>query len=295
VNADATSHAASASFRIGGEIAVSRLGYGAMRISGPGIWGPPADPEEARAVLRRLPELGVDFIDTADCYGPFVSESFIGEELAPYAGLTIATKAGLSRPEPDPWIEDCRPDRLRRCLEESLVRLRVDVLDLWQLHRIDAKVPRDEQFGVLREARDAGLVRHVGLSEVSVEEIEAARRIVEVATVQNRYNVLDRAAQAVLEYCEAEGIGFIPWYPLGEGAVLRSDGPIGEVAARHEATPAQVALAWLLDVSPVVLPIPGTASVRHLEENMGARALRLSVEDRILLDGVAGADVAAPA
>src|SRR3954464_1569632 len=277
----------SGTFKIGGDLEVTRLGYGAMRITGEGIWGPPPDHDTAIAVLRRLPELGVDFIDTADSYGPHVSEQLIHEALQPYGGMTVATKAGLLRTGPNVWPVLGKPDYLRAMLEMSLRRLGVDEIDLWQLHRIDPEVPREEQFGVLKEMRDEGKVRHVGLSEVSVEEIEAAREVVEVATVQNLYNLTNRQSEDVLEYCEANGIGFIPWFPLAAGALANPGGPVAEAAEAHGATPGQVALAWLLQRSEVMLPIPGTGSVEHLEENVGAADPQLSDDEGATLDEAA--------
>jgi pyridoxine 4-dehydrogenase len=264
-------------FRIGGDLEVRRLGYGAMRITGDGIWGPPADPENARAVLRRVVELGVNLIDTADSYGPEVSENLIAEALHPYPeGLVIATKGGLRRTGPGQWPRDARPERLKECCEGSLRRLRVDRIDLYQLHSPDPKVPFEDSVGALKELQDEGKIRHIGVSNVSVEELEAAREIVDVVTVQNRYNVADRHSEDVLEVCEEAGIGFIPWFPLAVGELARPGGPLDEVARNHEATPSQVALAWLLARSDVMLPIPGTASLEHLEENVAAAGLRLS-------------------
>jgi aryl-alcohol dehydrogenase-like predicted oxidoreductase len=271
-------------FRIGGSLAVHRLGFGAMRITGPGIWGEPSNVEEARRVLRRLPELGIDFIDTADSYGPEVSERLIAEELAPYTGLTIATKGGLTRPGPDNWVLKGDPTYLRDCVEKSLSRLRLERIDLWQLHRIDPKVPRDEQFGVIADMLDEGIIRFAGLSEVSVEEIEAARKHFPVASVQNLYNLAHRKSEPVLEYCEQHGIGFIPWYPLAAGSLAAPGGVVATLAERLRATPAQIALAWVLKRSPVLLPIPGTSSVRHLEENTSAATLELSDADFAELD-----------
>lgn len=274
----------SGTFRIGGELEVHRLGYGAMRITGEGIWGPPADPDRAVALLRRLPELGVDLIDTADSYGPYVSEELIREALHPYDGVTVATKGGLTRSAPSSWHEVGRPEYLRQCCVMSLRRLGVETIDLWQLHRIDAKVPRAEQFGLMKELQDEGKVRHLGLSEVSVEEIEAAGEVFTVATVQNRYNLGDRAAEDVVRHCEANGIGFIPWFPLAAGSLAEPGGPVAETAADHGATTGQVALAWLLHRSPVILPIPGTGSIEHLEENIAAAGLQLSEDELARID-----------
>lgn len=271
---DAPAHAAS-TFEIGGDLPVHRLGFGAMRITGEGVWGPPADRDEALRVLRRAVQLGIDLIDTADSYGPFVSEDLIAEALHPYPeALVIATKGGFVRTGPSRWHEVGRPAYLRQSVEMSLRRLRLEALPLYQLHRIDPQVPREEQFGVLRDMRDEGKIRHVGLSEVGVEEIEAAREVLPIATVQNRYSLGYRKHEPVLEYCEREGIGFIPWYPLDAGK-FEKDGRLREAAEAVEATPAQVALAWLLKRSPVLLPIPGTSSVEHLEENTAAASLDL--------------------
>lgn len=268
-----------------GDITVHRLGFGAMRITGKGIWGPPKDHDEAIRVLRRAVELGVDFIDTADSYGPYVSEELIREALHPYpAGLIIATKAGNVRTGPDQWIPVGRPEYLRQECEMSLRRLGVERIDLFQLHRIDPKVPREEQFGLLKELQDEGKVRHVGLSEVTVEEIEAARKIVPIVTVQNMYNLVERKSEDVLDYCERETIGFIPWFPIASGQLAAPGGPLDEVAKATSATPSQVALAWLLRRSPVMLPIPGTSTVAHLEENCGAATVRLSDEQFAELD-----------
>jgi aryl-alcohol dehydrogenase-like predicted oxidoreductase len=280
----------SGTFAIGGDLEVTRLGYGAMRITGDGIWGPPKDPEAARAVLRRLPELGVDFIDTADSYGPFVSEDLIHEALHPYDGITVATKAGLTRTGPGEWHPVGRPEYLRQCCEMSLRRLDVDTIDLWQLHRIDPQVPREEQFGVMRELQQEGKVRHLGLSEVTVEEIQAAGEVFEVATVQNLYNLATRQSEDVLDHCDANGIGFIPWFPLAAGELAEPGGLVAEIADAHGATTGQVALAWLLARSPVMLPIPGTSSVEHLEENVAAAGLELSEDEIARLDRVQSAD-----
>ena len=258
----------------------NRMGFGAMRLTGEGIWGEPEDPEEARAVLRRAVELGVNFIDTADSYGPKVSERLIGETLYPYPeDLVIGTKGGLVRPGPGRWKTDGRPEHLREACEGSLKRLKVERIVLYQLHRIDSSVPVEEQLGTLAELREEGKIQHVGLSEVGVEEIEQAREIVPIATVQNRYSLTDRGSEDVLDFCEREGIGFIPWFPLARGDLARPGGPLDEIAARRDATPGQVALAWLLARSPVMLPIPGTSSVEHLEENLAAVELRLSDEE----------------
>jgi aryl-alcohol dehydrogenase-like predicted oxidoreductase len=269
----------SARFRVGGDLEIHRLGFGAMRITGKGVWGPPPDREAALRLLRRVPELGVDFIDTADSYGPDVSEQLICEALHPYEGLVIATKGGLTRGGPDQWTPDGRPDYLIAQARKSLRKLGVERIDLWQLHRIDPKVPRDEQFGAIRQMLDEGLVRHAGLSEVGVEDIEAARKVFPVATVQNRYNLADRASEHVLEHCERLGIGFIPWYPLAAGSLARPGSVLDAVARHHGASGGQIALAWLLRRSPVMLPIPGTGSIEHLEQNMGAATIRLSDED----------------
>ena len=279
----------SGTFAIGGDMEVTRLGFGAMRITGPGIWGPPLDPEGARAVLRRVPELGIDFIDTADSYGPYVSEDLIHEVLHPYDGIVVATKAGLTRTGPSVWPPVGRPEYLRQCCEMSLRRLGVETIDLWQLHRIDPKVPRDEQLGVMRELQEEGKVRHLGLSEVGVEEIKAAREVFEVATVQNLYNLTDRKHEDVLEYCEDNDIGFIPWFPLAAGKLAEPGGPVAEIARARDATTGQVALAWLLARSPVMLPIPGTSSVEHLEENVAAAALELTDDELARLDRAAPA------
>jgi aryl-alcohol dehydrogenase-like predicted oxidoreductase len=273
---------------LGGDLTVHRMGFGAMRLTGAGIVGPPADREECKRVLRRALELGVDFIDTADSYGPHVSEELIAEALYPYpSGLVIATKAGLERPGPDRWTPNGRPEHLRAACEGSLRRLKRDVLDLYQLHRIDSRVPADDQFGTMADLRREGKIRQVGLSEVGVHEIERARRVLPIVSVQNRYNVTDRQWDDVVEYCERQGMAFIPWYPLGAGAVGGA-APIVQVARRHNATPLQVALAWLLARSSTMLVIPGTSKVAHLEENVAAAVLVLGEEDRAALDGAAG-------
>jgi aryl-alcohol dehydrogenase-like predicted oxidoreductase len=274
------SAARSGTFALGGDVTVNRLGFGAMRVTGQGIWGAPRDHAEAIAVLRRAVELGVNLIDTAESYGPHVSEELIHEALHPYAdGVIVATKGGLERPGPDQWEPDGRPERLRQALDGSLRRLGLDRIDLYQLHRIDPKVPADEQFGALAGFVSEGKVRHVGLSEVTVEEIEHARRFFPVASVQNRYNMADREWEPVLDYCAAEGIAFIPWYPLAVGKLAEGSGPLGEIARKHGAAPAQVALAWLLRRSPVILPIPGTSRVKHLEENVAGAGIELTDEE----------------
>jgi pyridoxine 4-dehydrogenase len=266
----------SGTFELGGA-AIHRLGYGAMQLTGAGVWGPPRDHGEALRVLRRAVELGVDFIDTADAYGPYVSEELIAEALHPYPkGLVIATKAGLVRTGPAVWRPLGRPEYLRQECEMSMRRLKVDRIDLFQLHRIDPSVPASEQFELLRDLQREGKVLHVGLSEVGVHEIEAARKIVPIATVQNLYNLGNRKAEPVVDYCDKEGIGFIPWYPIASGKLLVEGGPLSEVAKAVGATPSQVALAWLLRRSKVMLPIPGTSSVAHVEENCGAGAVTLS-------------------
>ena len=269
----------SGTFRIGDDLDVYRLGFGAMRITGRGVWGEPRDRAEAIRVLRRTVDLGVNFIDTADSYGPNVSEELIAEALHPYRqDLVIATKAGFDRPGPDRWVENGRPAHLRAAVDGSLRRLRLDRIDLYQLHRIDPKVPAEDQVGTMRDLQAEGKIRHVGLSEVSVTQIIYAHSIVPIVSVQNRYSLSDRQHEDVLEYCEREGIGFIPWYPLAAGD-LTAGRVIERVAARHRATSAQVAIAWLLQRSPVMLPIPGTSSVDHLEENVGAASLRLEKRD----------------
>jgi pyridoxine 4-dehydrogenase len=263
-------------FAIGGDLPIHRLGFGAMQLTGPGVWADPADRVEAIAVLRRAIGLGINFIDTADSYGPYVSEELIREALHPYPkGLVIATKAGLARTSPGDWIPLGRPEYLRQECEMSLRRLDVESIDLFQLHRIDPKVPADEQFGVLRDLRKEGRVRHIGLSEVNIAEIEAARSIVPIATVQNQYNLVYRNSEDVLDYCTRENIGFIPWFPLATGDLAKPGGALAKVARRLDAQPAQVALAWLLKKSPVMLPIPGTSKVKHLEENTAAALLEL--------------------
>lgn len=279
--------AVSGTFLIGGDRPVHRLGFGAMRLTGRGIWGEPAERAACRATLRRAVELGVTLIDTADAYGPEVSERLIGETLAPYpAALVIATKGGLVRGGPDQWSPIGRPEYLRAALEGSLRRLKLDHIELYQFHRPDPRTPFEESVGALAQFRQEGKVRHVGLSNLTVEQIETARRIVPIATVQNRFNLTDRGSEDVLDYCATAGIGFIPWFPLATGALARPGGPLDQIARRLNATPGQVALAWLLRRSPVILPIPGTATVAHLEENVAAANLTLSEGDMRTLDGI---------
>jgi aryl-alcohol dehydrogenase-like predicted oxidoreductase len=282
-----TTAAASGTFKIGGDLEVTRLGYGAMRIVGDGVWGPAKDPDQVQAVLRRLPELGVDFIDTADSYGPYYSEDYIREALAPYDGVRVATKGGFTRSGPGAWEPLGRREYLRQAALMSARRLGVETIDLYQLHRIDARTDRAEQFGELKALQDEGIVRHLGLSEVSVEDIKEAQEVFEVVTVQNLYNLGNRQSEDVLAYCEQQGIGFIPWFPLAAGKLAQPGGAVDEIARAHEATAGQVALAWLLAKSPVMLPIPGTGSVEHLEENVAAAQLQLSDDERATLDAAA--------
>lgn len=281
--------AKSGSFSIGGDLPVNRLGFGAMQLTGEGIWGEPADRDECLAVLWRCVELGITLIDTADSYGPYVSEELIRAALHPYAdGVVIATKAGLLRVGPGKWPQCGRPEYLRQECEMSLRRLGLERIDLFQLHRIDPTVPADEQFGLLKDLMDEGKVRHVGLSEVGVDEIKAARKVVPIATVQNKYNVADRASEDVLSYCEGEKIGFLPWYPLATGKLASPGGPLDDAAKRLDASPSQVALAWLLAKSPVMLPIPGTSKVKHLEQNTAAALLELDGSVMAELEAAAG-------
>ena len=278
---DTTTHpaAASGTFYLGGDLPVVRLGFGAMRLTGPGIWGPPRDHDEAIRVLRRAVELGVTLIDTADSYGPYISEELIHEALHPYPeDLVIATKAGLVRTGPDEWHPVGRPEYLRQEAEMSLRRLGLERIDLFQLHRPDPQVPWEDQIGVLADLQREGKIRHIGLSNVSVDQIQTAREIATIVTVQNRYNLADRDAEDVLEFCVSEGLGFIPWFPVATGRLARSGGPLDRIARQLGATGAQLALAWLLRRAPVTLPIPGTASVAHLEENVAAAGLRLTEE-----------------
>jgi pyridoxine 4-dehydrogenase len=279
--------AKSGTFKIGGDLAVHRLGFGAMRVTGKGIWGEPEDRAEALRTLRRVPELGIDLIDTADSYGPEVSERLIHEALYPYKGIVIATKGGLLRPGPDAWIPCGSPDYLRQQVFVSLRRLGVERIDLWQLHRVDPNVPRDEQFAAIAAMQKEGLIRHVGLSEVGIEDIKAAQKHFEVATVQNLYNLTNRQSEPVLDHCAEHGIGFIPWFPLAAGQLARPGSKLDAIAHRHHASPGQIALAWLLHRSPVMLPIPGTGKVKHLEENVAGVEIQLSDEEFAELSALA--------
>ena len=276
--------AKSGTFKIGGDIEIHRLGFGAMRITGPGIWGEPADRNEAIELLKRLPRLGVNFIDTADAYGPDISEEIIREALHPYANILVATKGGLTRTGPGVWTPLGRPEYIIQQAQKSRRRLGLEQIGLWQLHRIDPKVPRDEQFGAIKSLLDDGTIRHAGLSEVSAADIEAASKFFKVATVQNRYNLVDRTSEAVLDYCESHGIGFIPWYPLAAGDLARPGSLLDKTAKNHNVVPSQIALAWVLKRSPVMLPIPGTSKVAHLEENVAAVDIELSEKEFAALD-----------
>jgi len=273
----------SGSFKIG-EFVVNRLGFGSMRLTGRGVWGPPADRQQALATLRRAPELGVNFIDTADSYGPDVAEELIGEALAGRRDVLVATKAGLRRPGPDQWMPHGRPEYLIERAKSSLKKLRVEQIGLWQLHRIDPRVPTEDQFGAIQQLLSEGVIANAGLSEVSVSEIDTASRFFKVATVQNRYNLVDRGSLDVLNYCEAKGIGFIPWFPLAAGDLVRPGGVLDTLARQHSATPGQIALAWMLKRSPVMLPIPGTSKVAHLEQNVEAARIQLSDDEFQELD-----------
>jgi pyridoxine 4-dehydrogenase len=276
--------AAGGSMTLGGDMPVRRMGFGAMRITGPGIWGEPTDRDNAKRVLRRAVELGVNLIDTADAYGPEVSENLIAEALHPYpAGLIVATKGGLTRSGPGEWHRNGKPAHLRRACEGSLKRLRIERIDLYQLHAVDSRVPLEESVGELARLQKEGKVRHVGLSNVSVDQLQQARSIVPIVSVQNRYNVGDRASDDVIDACTRDSIGFMPWRPIGMGELTSSAGTLDKVARRQSATAGQVALAWLLHRSPVMLPIPGTSSIQHLEENVAAAALELSDADLVLL------------
>jgi aryl-alcohol dehydrogenase-like predicted oxidoreductase len=270
---------ASGTFTIGGDLTVNRLGFGAMRLTGKGVWGPPDDREECIRVLRRAVELGVNFIDTADSYGPYVSERLIRKALHPYDGVVIATKAGLLRTGPDEWSPMGFPDYLRQECETSLRRLGVDTIDLFQLHRIDPKFPAEDQLGELVKLQQEGKIRHIGLSEVDVDQLKAAQKTATIVSVQNMYNITVRSAEPVLDACEEQGIGFIPWFPLAAGPLAAPGGPLQRIADSHHATPSQLALAWLLKRSPVMLPIPGTSKVAHLEENVAAAQIELSDEE----------------
>lgn len=274
----------SGTFSVGGAIEINRLGFGAMRITGRGIWGPPTDEAEVLRTLKRLPQLGVNFIDTADSYGPDVSEQLIHKALHPYSGLLIATKGGLQRPGPDQWTLNGRPEHLLAQAKQSLRKLGVEQIGLWQLHRIDPKVPAADQFGAVRRLLDEGIIAHAGLSEVSVEDIKAASKVFRVATVQNLYNVANRQSEAVLDYCERNGIGFIPWYPLAAGNLARPGSVLDVIAKQRGAAPSQVALAWILKRSPTMLPIPGTSKVVHLEENVAAASITLTDAEFAALD-----------
>jgi pyridoxine 4-dehydrogenase len=276
-NNGAVNAKASGTFVIGGDLTVNRLGYGAMRITGDGIWGEPKDIEGSKKVLRRAVELGVNFVDTADSYGPEVSERLIGEALAPYAkGVVVATKAGLARTGPNEWLPVGRPEYLQQEVEMSLRRLKVERIDLWQLHRIDPKVPVEESLGVIKKMQQQGKIRHVGLSEVKPHEIDQARKVIDIVSVQNQYNIGDRQHEDVVDYCTKHGLAFIPWFPVAGGKLVQPGGKLDATAKKHKATVSQLSLAWLLHRSPVILPIPGTSSVAHLEENIGAAAVKLS-------------------
>ena len=276
-------------FKLGGDLAVNRLGFGAMRITGEGIWGWPPDRENALKVLRRATGLGVDLIDTADAYGPDTSELLIAEALHPYPkGLVIATKGGLTRPGPGEWVPNCRPEHLKQAVEGSLKRLRLERIDLYQLHTVDPKVPIEESLGALKQMQDAGKIRHIGLSNVDPEEIARARKIVPIVSVQNRYNIEDRKSENVLVYCEKENLGFLPWFPIGGGSGLKPENPLNLAAKAHGVSVYQVALAWLLARSPVMLPIPGTSSLAHLEDNVAAAKLKLTPEEWKAIDAIAG-------
>jgi pyridoxine 4-dehydrogenase len=275
-------------FLIGNDLRVTRLGFGAMRITGDGVWGEPANRAEAIRVLQRAVELGINFIDTADSYGPHISEEIIAQALHPYpANLVIATKAGFDRPGPNRWVENGKPEHLRSACEGSLRRLRLDRIDVYQLHRIDPKVPAEDQLGALKDLQAQGKIKHIGLSEVSVKQIQHAQTIVPIVSVQNRYSVADRGSEDVLEYCETQKMAFIPWFPLAAGKVSGADSPLRSLAAQWKVSPSQVALAWLLARSPVILPIPGTSKVEHLEENVAAADLRIDTDKLSMLDRVA--------
>jgi len=287
--------AASGTFTLGGDLPIHRLGYGAMQITGPGVWGEPKDPDEAVRVLRRAVELGVTFIDTADSYGPFVSENLIRKALHPYAeDLIIATKAGLARPKPGLWLPLGRPEYLRQQAELSLRHLGVERIDLFQLHRIDPKVPLADQLGELVELQKEGKIRHIGLSQVTVAQLEAARKMAPIVSVQNLYNLSDRSAEKLVDYAQAHQIAFIPWFPIATGELARPGGPLESIAKNHGASPSQLALAWLLRRASVMLPIPGTSSVAHLEENVAAAEVSLSDEDYAALSAVSAPTASMP-
>src|SRR6266571_1931491 len=278
-----TTLATTTTFQLGGDLSVNRLGFGAMRLTGQGIWGWPPDRENAKKVLRRALDLGINLIDTADAYGPETDELLIAEALHPYPkGLVIATKGGLTRPGPGEWVPNCRPEYLSQCVDKSLKRLKLERIDLYQLHTVDRKVPIEESLGALKAAQDAGKIRHVGLSNVTVQEIERAKKVLPIVSIQNRYNIEDRDSEDVLSYCEKEKMGFLPWAPVGgsgRGSLTKSGNPLDAEAKRHNVTAVQLALAWLLEKSPVMLPIPGTANIAHLEQNMAAAELQLSPEE----------------
>ncbi|HTD55084.1 MAG TPA: aldo/keto reductase [Silvibacterium sp.] len=288
----ATTHvnaAASGTFALGGDLQIHRLGFGAMRITGEGIWGEPKDPEKAKQVLRRALELGINFVDTADSYGPEVSERLIAEALYPYpSGLIIATKGGLTRSGPNRWAPVGRPEYLRQCVEMSLRRLKIECIDLWQLHRIDPKVPVEESLGAIKELQKQGKIRHIGLSEVVPADIERAKKTVAIISVQNLYNLTERKYESTVEYCEQNNVGFIPWFPVAAGALARPGGPLDTAAKRHKATVAQLSLAWLLHRSSAMLPIPGTSSLEHLEENVAAAAVELTPDEWEAIESEAG-------
>ena len=281
--------AANPTFQLGGDLTVNRLGFGAMRITGEGIWGWPADRNNALKVLRRAVELGVNLIDTADAYGPETSELLIAEALHPYPkGLVIATKGGLTRPGPGQWVPNGRPEHLKQAVDGSLKRLRLDRIDLYQLHTVDRKVPLEQSFGALKEMQDAGKIRHVGLSNVSAQEIERARKILPIVSVQNEYNIQDRTSEKVLVYCEKESLGFMPWFPIGGGRGLKPENALETAAKARGVSVVQIALAWLLQRSPVMLPIPGTSSIAHLEENVAAAKIKLTPAEWKAIDAIAG-------
>ena len=287
-----TTSAMKSTFQLGGDLSLNRLGFGAMRITGEGIWGWPPDRESAKKVLRRAIDLGVKLIDTADAYGPETSELLIAEALHPYPkGLVIATKGGLTRPGPGEWVPNCRPEYLSQCVDKSLKRLKLERIDVYQLHTVDRKVPIEESLGALKAAQDAGKIRHVGLSNVTTQEIERAKKVLPIVSIQNRYNIEDRDSEDVLSYCEKEKMGFLPWAPVGgsgRGSLTKSGNPLEAEAKRHNVTAVQLALAWLLQKSPVMLPIPGTANIAHLEQNMAAAKLQLTPEDWKRLEELAG-------